>query len=227
LLGYAVNLKKLHGGIGFTYLHEEIGFSNFNKTKINYSYQIKTKTEGIWSFGIAAGFNNLKFEPEWIIPNPNDPALSQSFNETGFTGDFGIVYSAKKVNFAISATQLSSSRIGDYDETPHFILMTDYLFGKDDGLQLKPQIFVMTDLTNTSLDINAMIYWKQKLGAGITYRNSDDLGFTVNWDILKKFRIGYAYDLALGALANQSKGSHTGFFGLVFNEANDRVPKKK
>lgn len=216
LLGYAANIKKLHGGLGFTYMREEIGFSTFNKTKFNYSYQIKTKREGIFSIGLAAGFNNLKFEPTWEVVDPTDPFLPQAYNKTGFTGDLGIAYTSKKMNLAISATQLSSSRIGNYTEAPHLILMSDYIFGKEEGLQLKPQVFVMTDLTKVTFDLNAMVLWKQKIGAGVTFRSNEDLSFSVNWDILKKFRIGYAYDLAMGALAETSKGSHTGFFGLVF-----------
>jgi type IX secretion system PorP/SprF family membrane protein len=226
LFGYAAKLKKLHGGLGFTYMHETIGFNTFNKTKFNYSYQINTKKEGVLSFGIGVGFNNLKFEPDWVTPGGiTDPSLPTSFNETGFTADFGVAFNSKKFNIALSATQLTSSRIGDYAEKPHVVLMSDYLVGKDDGIQFKPQVFFMADEADYTYDFNAMLLWKQKIGAGVTLRRNESIGFVVNWDILKKFRIGYAYDLAVKTFDQVSKGSHTGYFGLVFNEAKKRGKK--
>jgi type IX secretion system PorP/SprF family membrane protein len=227
LMGYAAKIKKLHGGLGFTYMHEEIGYNTFNKTKFNYSYQITTKKEGILSFGIGAGFNNVKLETEWVPPTTGtDVALPQSFNATGFTGDFGISYSSKKMNFSLSATQLTATRIEGYQEDPHVVLMSDYIMGNENGFQLKPQVFVMTDLVKTVADLNLMLLWKGKVGAGVTYRSTEDLSFSVNWDIVKKFRLGYAYDLNMGALSSISKGSHTGFFGLVFNEGKKRTKRK-
>lgn len=218
LAGYAARIKKIHGGIGFTYMHEEIGFSEFNKAKLNYSYQIQTKKGGIFSFGLGAGINALKTDPTWVPPTSTiDPSLPTSTKGVGFTGDFGLVYSTKKANIALSCTQLTASRIGNYQEARHLVLMSDFIFGKEDGLQFKPQVFIMSDLIDVTFDLNAMVYWKQKIGAGVTFRNNEDLSFTVNWDILKKFRVGYAYDYALGVYQGISKGSHTGFFGLVLN----------
>lgn len=226
LLGYSARLKKLHGGLGFTYMHETIGFDEFNKTKFNYSYQITTKKDGVFSIGLGAGFNNLKSEPEWVTPGGAvDPSLPEAFNKTSFTGDFGIAFTSKKMNFSLSATQLSSSRIGSYTEKPHMVLMYDYIMGNENGFQLKPQAFVITDLVKAVADLNLMFLWKGKVGAGVTYRTSEDLSFSVNWDIVKKFRLGYAYDLNIGTLSSISKGSHTGFFGLVFNEGKKRVKK--
>jgi type IX secretion system PorP/SprF family membrane protein len=227
LLGYAINLKKLHGGLGFTYMHDYIGNSVFNKTKFNYSYHIALKNGGTLSLGAAAGFNSFQYDGEIIPPTTStDPTINIE-DGIGFTGDLGIVYSSKKMNFALSTTQLTSSRLGSFEESPHVVLMTDYIFGKEDGLQLKPQVFVISDLVKVNADINAQLLWKQKIGAGITYKTTENISFSVNWDILKKFRVGYAYDFAASALSGISKGSHTGFFGLVFKEAKERVPNKK
>lgn len=209
LLGYALRSKKLHGGIGFTYLREEIGNSLFNKAKFNYSYHIATKKGGSISFGAGAGFNALKSSV--AMPETNDA------EGLGFTTDIGLTYAINKSSISLSCTQINSGRVTDaYSETPHLILMSDYVFGQENGIQLKPQVFVMTDFSDITFDVNALIMWKGKLGAGVTIRSNEDLTFSVNWDILKKFRVGYAYDLVLGALSGQSKGSHTGFFGLVF-----------
>ncbi len=105
------------------------------------------------------------------------------------------------------------------------VLMYDYIMGNENGIQLKPQAFVITDLVKAVADLNLMLLWKGKVGAGVTYRTSEDLSFSVNYDLLKKFRFGYAYDLNLYNKGFSSKGSHTGFFGLVFNEGKKRVKK--
>lgn len=215
LLGYAVRFDKLHGGVGVNYLHEEIGSYKYNKVKLNYSYHIKTKKEHVLAFGISAGFNQMKYEGSFLLGVSEDNILPLIASAEGFTGDLGIAYSTGKMNLALSGTQLTFSSLGSYEEAPHVVFMTDYIFGSEEGFQLKPQLFVMSDFIKTTLDVNGMLYWKQKIGFGVSYRSSEEIGFSVNWDLMKKFRIGYSYDYPMAVLAGNSRGSHTGFVGLV------------
>lgn len=228
LLGYAIQLKKLHGGLGFTYLHEAIGFSEFNKFKANYAYHFNFKNKSLLSIGIAAGFNHHTLEPEWIPPaSSEDPALPQASKSLGFTSDFGIAYRTKKMNVSLSGTQLVDTRLDQYQPRRHFVFMFDYIFGNDNGFQFKPQVFSMTDMVKLVAEGSLMLLWKSKLGATVSYRSSENFIFSAHWDIVKKFRIGYSYDLPIAQHLSHSKGSHTGFFGVVFKDTKIKDVKKE
>lgn len=214
LIGYALRLKKLHGGLGFTYFHEDISYNNTNKVKLNYSYHIKTKKEHTIAFGIGAGFHRMTYEGPFIPFVADDNILPGLESGINFTGDFGVVYSTGKMNIAVSGTQLTASRLGSYKEAPHIVLMTDYIFGLGERFQFKPQLFVMSDFVKTVFDVNGILYWKNRIGLGLSYRNTDELGFSLNWDFLNKFRLGYSFDYPMGAMSSISRGSHTGYFGI-------------
>ena len=197
MASYSVKLKKIHGGLGLSYLHEKIGFSNQNHLKVNYSYQIHLKNESILSIGLAGGIANYRLDGIWVPPTtPIDPNLPVNFNQTNFIADFGIAYSRKKFNAGISVTQLNiQSNSDNYQYGEHFYVFADYIFGKVNGFQFKPQILYRTDLNFQSLDVNASIFYKEKYSLGIGYRNRDAFCLNVGWDIKSKFRIGYAYDI--------------------------------
>lgn len=157
--------------------------------------------------GLGVGVNHLKFDPD---------SSSLAFNKNGFTADLGFAFKSKKFNISIGATQITQSRIGSYRESINFAFASDYIFGNEDGLQLKSQVFVLGDITTAVCDLNATILWKEKLGVGFTYRSNSDFGFSINWDLFKKFRFGYTYELPYSISGQTSKGTHAGFFGLVF-----------
>lgn len=218
LASYSVKLNKFHGGLGLSYLHDKIGFSNQNQLKVNYSYQIQLKNESVLSIGIAGGIANYRLDGIWVPPTtPIDPNLPVNFNQTNFIADFGIAYSRKKFNTGISVTQLNRQANSDgYQYGEHFYVFADYIFGNSDGFQFKPQVLIRTDLVKMSGDINLTSFYKEKYSLGIGYRNRDAFCLNVGWDIKRKFRIGYAYDITISKLNNGvSGGSHEFVLGFI------------
>lgn len=219
LLSYSMKLDKLHGGLGFSYLRDKIGFSTSNKAVINYSYQIKFKNEGIISFGLAAGIQHYSSNPTWIPPTTSpDSSLPSKFSDTKFTSDFGVAYSKNRFNSGISVTQLNQARYGNnsiyYQSARRYYIFTDYIFGDEDDFQIKPQILIRTDFVKLSADLNLMISYKSKYWIGLSYRTSDAISFSAGWNFLNEFRVGYSYDLTINKLSSISKGSHEVHLGF-------------
>lgn len=218
LATYSMKLGKIHGGIGVTYAHEKIGFSNEHRAKINYSYQMQLKNEGILSFGTAIGFNIQKFTPEWVTPtNVPDSSLPQSFTQTKFAADFGMAYSMNRFNCGLSVTQLTARKSSDHFEySPHYFLFADYTFGKEEGFQFVPQLLWKTDLIFNSIDINVLVKYKSMYYIGATLRARDSFGFIGGVDIAKRYRISYSYDLTISKLNNGiAGGSHEIVLGFL------------
>ena len=218
LASYSVKLDKFHGGVGLSYRHDKIGFSNQNQLKVNYSYQIQLKNESVLSIGIAGGIANYRLDGIWVPPTTTiDPNLPVNFNQTNFIADFGIAYSRKKFNTGISVTQLNTQANSDgYQYGEHFYVFADYIFGKVSGFQFKPQVLIRTDIVNMSCDVNLTSFYKEKYSLGIGYRNRDAFCLNVGWDIKSKFRIGYAYDITVSKLNNGvSGGSHEFVLGYI------------
>lgn len=212
LASYAVRLQKIHGGIGVNYVHETIGFSKTNKLKFNYAYHLKLKNEGVISFGLSAGVKILTYKPEWVQPVlPSDPAVAVAFTDSKLTTDLGLVYSKNRTSLGISATQFNTPRFSGnwsltFQDVRHYYAFANHTFGKEDKLQFTPQVLYRTDLNFNSLDVNLLISYKSSYYIGITYRNKDAIAGIVGYDIRKKYRISFSYDVTRSKLNNGVSG---------------------
>ena len=209
-VNYSMKLKPLHGGIGINYLHETIGFSEYNRVKLNYAYHLVEFQGGQLSIGLSAGINNLKITPKWTPPSTvNDPSLPTSSNDTRFTSDFGLMYKNDKLSVGISITQLNQARYSSgYRDALHGFAYFDYLISLSSNWKLKPQLMISTDMNQVSSVMNVMAQLNNKFQFGIGYRSYESIDAMVGWDILEKYRIRYSYDLSIHSFSSISKGSH-------------------
>lgn len=212
LANYSMKLDKIHGGIGVNYLHDKIGFSETNTIKLNYSYHILFRNEGILALGLAAGIQQFKFKPTWIPPTTTeDPTIPGEFSDLQFTSDFGIAYTKEKFNIGLSVTHLNQAvQTGNsyMYHTRHYYLFADYTFGSEEGLQFRPELLTRTDFVKINTQINLLGVYKGKYTFGIGVRQTDAIITMIGWDIKKKFRVGYAYDYSINKLSSVSRGSH-------------------
>lgn len=208
LATYSAKIDKLHGGIGASYMHDKIGFSNEHRAKINYSYQLKLKNESTLSFGTALGLNVYQLKGYWIHPTfAADSSFIKDFTLTKIAADIGIAYSSRKFNSGISATLLTGNFSSEnYIYSPCYFLFADYTFGKEDGFQFIPQFFFKTNNNFMQLDLNALVKYKSIYYLGFTFRNRDAFGFIGGVDIKKTYRISYSYDLIFSKLNNAAFG---------------------
>lgn len=220
LASYSLKLNKIHGGIGVNYMHNKIGFSETNKVKLGYAYHLEFKNEGILSLGIAGGIQHMKYSPSWVPPTTSgDSSLPSAFSDAQFTSDFGIAYAKNRFNVGMSVTQLNEARYSGnnstYQDARHYFLFADYTFGKEEGFQFVPQLFLRSDLNFASIDMNVLLKYKSMYYIGLTIRSRDAIGFIGGVDIKRKYRISYSYDLTVSKLNNGiSNGSHEIVLGL-------------
>lgn len=219
LINYSMKIDKINSGVGINYFHDKIGFSESNTVKLNYSYHLKFKNEQILSFGLSVGMMNYKMTATWVTPTTTqDPFLPPNINDTKFTTDFGIAYSIKKLNIGLSSTHLTQERFtstySSYQSARHFYGFFDYTFGNEEKMQFRPEVLVMSDRVKISSQINLVGILKDKYYLGLGFRTSDALIAMIGWDIKKKFRIAYSYDLTINKLSTVSKGSHEFVIGF-------------
>jgi len=217
MVNYSMKLDRYNSGIGVNYLHDNIGFSNTNRLKINYSYLINFKNDSKLFIGATAGINNLKTIGYWVLPTTvEDSTFNGNFSQNNFLGDLGMMYSKNKFNIGFSITQLTKQKSSDqYRFAKHYHLMTDYLFKLNDELELKTQILLKSDFVKISADINWYLIMWNKFWAGLTLRPADAVCVSLGYNLKDKYRVSYSYDITTNKLQSVSKGSqevHLGFY---------------
>lgn len=211
LVTYGAKLNKINSGVGLVYEHEYIGLTEVNLLKLNYAYHLPIGEEHFLSFGLSAGANTFSNSEAWIPPTSEpDGSIPDGDLNIGFTSDLGVFYSFKKLDAGFSVTQLVDSKnTPSYSEAKHYYFYAGYLFGKDEGFQVKPQLFFRRNNGYNALDVNALLSYQSKYLLGLTYRNRDAYAFSGGYTLKDRFNLTYTYELTVSKLNNGlTSGSH-------------------
>lgn len=209
LITYAAQIEKINSGLGLTYEHSEIGFSEFNTIKLNYAYHLQLGEDHKLGLGAAGVLNFIEYDYGQVILFENDDYLFLPGRQSGITSDAGIFYHWLKLDVGLGVTQLFDSRsTQNYTEAPHLCAYASYRFGKEDGFELVPQFSFQSDQVKSIAHFNANFVYQSKYLLGIGYRNQDFI-FSASYTLKDLFSIGYSYDLSTTAINNGlSNSSH-------------------
>lgn len=223
-------VQLLRGGIGLTYLNDQLGFEKNNIARLSYSYHqaIGVGTLGI---GVSAGIVQKSLNATWITPDQGagyidgtDPGIALS-NASDMVPDFnfGLFYRTNQLFMGISATHLGGLEMDDLNvkNVHHYWITAGYNYDIDQTWKLRPSVLIKSDAASTILDLNVNVLYKDMIWAGATYRLGDAiapmLGYQHKFDNSATLRIGYSYGITTSQLGNYNNGTHDIMLNYCFN----------
>jgi type IX secretion system PorP/SprF family membrane protein len=230
-ISYNAPVRRYDFGVGASLLYDALGPVNQTGFYLDYSYLIRLGENGTFALGLKGGFNyfylnynGLKyFEPD------NDLDLLES--ESLFLPNFGVgaYYYTNKMYLGLSVPKLIRNSLEKNTlkhlnrEEWHFFLMGGYIFKVTDFLNIKPSFIARYAVgAPLSLEATATFMLFDKIWLGAMYRFGDSVGGLINWQISKKFNIGYSYDLTRSDLGAYNRGSHEITLNYVFLRDNGK-----
>jgi len=223
-------VQLLRGGIGLTYLNDQLGFEKNNIARLSYSYHqaIGVGTLGI---GVSAGIVQKSLNATWITPDQGagyidgtDPGIALS-NASDMVPDFnfGLFYRTNQLFMGISATHLGGLEMDDLNvkNVHHYWITAGYNYDIDQTWKLRPSVLIKSDAASTILDLNVNVLYKDMIWAGATYRLGDAiapmLGYQHKFTNSATLRIGYSYGITTSQLGNYNNGTHDIMLNYCFN----------
>lgn len=222
--------------------------------------QLDSDDEQRLALGVSGGITQYSLDGEKLRAiDPNDPTIPTNKIST-FRPDirFGVFYNNLRWYAGFAVHDLLTKRsdedftfdtesLESLQRTTHGYFMAGALIDLDPGLLLRPSVLVKDDLKGpTSLDVNAMFIFNQKLWIGASYRtrarifNRDYYDYSPNKlstlnsisGLLQvyatpKFRIGYSYDHMLNKMNRVQNGTHELTLGISFGDKVNKylIPK--
>ena len=223
-------VQLLRGGIGLTYLNDQLGFEKNNIARLSYSYHqaIGVGTLGI---GVSAGIVQKSLNATWITPDQGagyidgtDPGIALS-NASDMVPDFnfGLFYRTNQLFMGISATHLGGLEMDDLNvkNVHHYWITAGYNYDIDPSWILRPSVLIKSDAASTILDLNVNVLYNDMIWAGATYRLGDAiapmLGYQHKFTNSATLRIGYSYGITTSQLGNYNNGTHDIMLNYCFN----------
>jgi type IX secretion system PorP/SprF family membrane protein len=208
-------IQKKHIGIGFKIVSDKMGIVNNLNATMAISYHLSF-AGGKLSLGLEGGTYTKKIDYQKLILSSLDdkaiPLTQQS--STVPDASFGIYYQKKQFYGGISNYHLIKTRF-DRNTTSqahlykHIYIIAGNVFDLKKNWTIEPSILLKYQPSSSiQLDLNAMVYYSDRIGAGMQVRPGDGAGFMLRYQITESFKIAYSYDLTFSGLSAASRGSH-------------------
>ncbi|MBO4530015.1 MAG: PorP/SprF family type IX secretion system membrane protein [Paludibacteraceae bacterium] len=210
---------KVRSGIGFTASYDDLGIASRTlNVKAAYAYHLNLNESILMSFGLSAGILHHYLDPQrhrYLDPEELEKITlnhGDKLSEVKPDMDFGVELAMPKFMFGASVNHLLNNEEMVTTTIPgrQFNWYIRGLFSCSETFDLAPAlIYTHRNKTNRA-ELNLMMFYKRFVWWGFTYR--PDLNGTDNFSShfvhmnvgleYKKFRVGYAFELGLGDVAN-------------------------
>jgi type IX secretion system PorP/SprF family membrane protein len=226
LINVHAPVKFLRGGVGLTYVNDQLGFEKNNLARLSYSYHLGLGP-GDLGIGVSAGIIQKSINATWITPDGTPAVDDASIAATGGSDlvpdiNLGVFYQTNQLYMGISATHLGQFDMKDLNlqNVHHFWITAGYKYQINQTWVLRPSVLAKTDIASTQIDLNVNVLFKDMVWAGLSYRLSDAVAPMLGYQTKigdGLLRIGYAYDVTTSKLKGYSNGSHDIMLNYCFN----------
>ena len=206
-------------GLGFSVINDRTFIEEQTAIAIDFSYKLKITQNTDLYFGLKAGATsyNANLSGLTTFGFESDPSLQNLSGGFNPTAGLGVLLKGDKYFIALSAPNVINSdrleedngiaRLGE--SRSHYFLAATYNFNLRGTTLLKPAAIVRyVNAAPTSVEVNALFSFNNKIELGPSYRYREGLGglflYKANWA-----DIGYAYESSTNSpIATQTQGSH-------------------
>lgn len=220
-----LNNKKM--GLGVVISNDKIGITNETDFYGSYSYHLPM-SNGKLALGLSAGFSYYKSKfSDLTVWDPDDPVYETN-SLSNILPNFGVgaYYYTKKFYAGLSVPQLLS-----YDPeqalhikvdkvhkvSRHYFLTSGVIISTSGELKFRPSFMVKyANNAPVQFDISLNTLISEIIWVGASYRSSDAVVLMLEYQVSRKLRVGYSYDLTLSEMRNYSTGSHEIIIGYDF-----------
>jgi type IX secretion system PorP/SprF family membrane protein len=217
LISFNTPIYKLHSGFGAYISNDQLGPQNNLEAQGMFAYHLGIKDSKL-SFGIKAGIYSVSVNGTHYRYIQDGDKLIVSGKESQIRPDlgFGVFYRSEKYYAGFGINHLIKSQF-DFGTNlarnaleNHMNFTAGYFYEVNFDLKLNPTVLIKTDFKEYSFDIGVIATLKDKMWAGITFRQSEAANVLLGYSFLKdkSLRFGYAIDVVVKDQQAKENFSH-------------------
>ncbi|WP_370687402.1 PorP/SprF family type IX secretion system membrane protein [Fulvivirga maritima] len=193
-------IYRLKSGFGAHVVNDNLGPLNNLEMQVSYAYHLGIKKSKL-SFGVRAGlFSQSINVGEYRAIHPDDELLLNG-DESQIRPDMalGVYFRSEKYFAGLSFNHLLKSEFNfgvNAVKNPlenHAYLTMGYIHEVNFDVKLSPSFMVQTDFNEYSFILGGLIYYKDQVWGGVSYRQSDDINAMLGYNFLKDKSLSFGY----------------------------------
>jgi type IX secretion system PorP/SprF family membrane protein len=215
-------------GIGFKFENDRVGPFVHNRFNVAYARHMNFSTDNRLSMGLYGGIMQMSYLGNELSVIQPDPSVTRDVNLVLPDAHLGLWWNSKRYYVGLmlqNLVMLKWNKIGtNSGQQFHFALNGGYQFILSDKISLQPVALFKVPLKGpVAFDLNMLFDYKNQIGLGVGYRNTDALIFMASFKIKEQFSIHYSFDYTLSAIQNVSKNTHE--VSLIFTGCKSKNTK--
>lgn len=228
--------KNQKVGLGMNVEFDRIGITDHTGVSGVYSYKLKME-HGALTMGVqgGVGFSNSNYtRVKYTDGTQNDEAFQNDFREVLPNFGFGLYYATDKFFAGLSIPQIAGNTLqkaiygnaesAHLDLANHYFLSSGYLFSVTSDFKLQPSVLLKyVGGAPMEADVNAVAWFYDILGVGVSYRSMASLNFLSQLRISNQLSIGYAFEHATNKMGSFSGGSHEIMLQYLFDFSRNKI----
>ena len=194
-------------GLGIQIINDKIGFRKNLAALTSVSYKLILDNVKI-SFGLRGGIYRFQVDKNSVeYDDPNEPgSLNFLNNKTLPSFDFGIYLQSRKFFAGGSSSHINQPKIYIQRQAPeiyillnrHYFVTAGYIFPVNENFRIIPSFLLRAaEKVPTNIDFNTQVIYKEKIGAGMSYRTNNTLVYQLNFSPNENLKAGYSFDYSL------------------------------
>ena len=200
-------------GTGFKFERDQIGQFSVNRLNVAYAAHFNFDRDKRLSLGVYAGVIQMGYDATSIHTTVPDVSLLNQASVVSPDASFGAWFNDVNYFLGISFQNLIPSRWSDIgllsQNRLHIAFNGGYRYSVNKEMSFIPAFNVrIPTLGKTSADINLHWDYKNTLGLGIGYRNTDALLAFFSIKIKEQFAVVYSFDYTLSDIQKGAKNTH-------------------
>jgi type IX secretion system PorP/SprF family membrane protein len=198
-------VKNQRMALGLNVVNDEIGISNNLTMNALYAYRVRFNNSAVLSLGLQAGLGQYSADYTSVRTSnnyggsDNDRAFGNNINQFFPNAGFGAYYYSNRFFAGIGLPKLIKNNLTGINkptidftsftnrQNRHMFISSGYTFDLNQDWQAKPSVMVKgVKGAPLEADVNFNTWWRNTVGAGISYRTADAVVAMVEFKPEKK-----------------------------------------
>lgn len=220
LVSFDAPIVKKNIGIGAQFFNDQVGIFRNTGGAVQFAYRLRLG-KGIMSFGVQGSIYQANADWTKVDASSPDIAFSSNFSKMVGNAGAGLYYNTDRWYVGLSVPRLLENKINANSSSSltarHYYLTGGVVIGISSVVKLKPSVLVRAvESGPLSFDANLNVWFADIIGIGASYRYGDGVLGMLEIQASPRFRIGYAYDMALTSIRGNSSGTHEAMLRYEF-----------
>jgi type IX secretion system PorP/SprF family membrane protein len=217
MISFTTPIYKIKSGFGAYISNDRLGPQNNTEIQTMYAYHLGIKDSKL-SFGIKLGAYAQSIDADKYRPvDANDNLIPKSGRYSQVRPDVGLgmFYRAEKYYAGFGVNHITRANFDFAGNSrnalsTHMNFTAGYYYEVNFDLKLSPSVLVKTDFKEYSFDFGMVATLKDKMWAGVTFRQSEAANVLLGYSFLKDktLRLGYSIDVVIKDQQAKENFSH-------------------